>query len=104
MASFSTTTTICIRVPNQEFGSIRLVVSGNTTLKQVHEEVREQLAYSRKSTAYYKNHHPEQRLTCLRAHNSTTGTDWVHFMMNWTVEQVLDHGVKDFELVFLDLI
>lgn len=103
MSSLHMTTTIRIKVPNQDFSAILLVVSGETTLKQVHAEVRCQLGLDpdyHPGRGYPK---PERRKTCLRAQCMDTKPDPIHFMMDWTIERALENGAGDFELVFTDM-
>lgn len=101
MAVFNTTTTIRIKVHDQDFDSVLLVVTGETTLKQVHEELRAQLGHD--PAAKQKYYSPvTKRKTCLRGIDSLTDQA-IHFMMSWTVQQAMDFGATSFELAYTDL-
>ena len=92
MATFQTTTTIRIRVPDQEFSSILLVVSADTTLLQVLNEVKDQL--------WQRSYRP----SCLRIFRKDTLESMPFlFMRHWTVRQALEHGAEEFEIFFTDL-
>ena len=97
MAALKTTTTIRIKVPDQEFSAILLVVSSTTTLNEVHHEIRSQLGLDCSRSAM------EYRKTCLRAQCIDTRPDPIHFFMNWSVKLALDNGAGDFELIYTDV-
>lgn len=100
MATLNTTTTIRIKVYDQDFDSVLLVVTGETTLKQVHEELRAQLGHD--PDAKQKYYSPiTKRKTCLRGIDSLNRA--IHFMRSWTVQQAMDFGATSFELAYTDL-
>ena len=92
MTTFQTTATIRIRVPDQEFSAILLVVSADTTLLQVLNEVKDQLCQR------------TYRPACLRVYRKDTleSTPFL-FMRHCTVRQALEHGAEEFEMFFTDL-
>lgn len=100
MSALNTTTTIRIKVYDQDFDSVLLVVTGETTLKQVHEELRAQLGHNPDAKQKYYSA-ITKRKTCLRGIDAANRT--IHFMMSWTVQQAMDYGAISFELAYTDL-
>lgn len=93
---YPTTFTIRIRVPDQDFDAIRLVVDASTTFKEVKKEVVEQLY---ETTPRYM-----KRRTMLRACPTPDSPQDKLFMSHWTAQRVLALHSGDFELVYTDLI
>lgn len=85
---------INVKVPDQEFESIKLAVDHTTTIKQVKTEVLEQL-YPIKSC------HKARALVAL---GFSENKEPLFFMNNWTVSSVIQSGiVKEFELIRTDM-
>lgn len=96
----ATQATIRIRVPNQEFESILLVVGPETTLRHVISELNSQLYGD--STNYSKRE-PLIRAS-IRALPFGENTEPVLFMRDWTMYQIISTGAKEFEYFHTDLI
>ncbi len=85
---------IRIKVPDQEFDSIRLAVDPATTIRQVKTEVLEQL-YP------VKAHHKARALIAI----GTGPHEGPLFVMsNWTIAQALQSGIQEFELIRTDML
>lgn len=97
METLQTATTIRVTVPNQEFASILLVVSGETILSKVHKEVRDQLSVGK--------HRYSKNTTCLVAYKKadTKKETPLLLMSNWSIERAQDFGISEFELIYTDM-
>lgn len=96
----ATQTTIRVRVPNQEFESILLVVGPETTLRHVISEINSQL-YG--DCTLYTKREPQVRAS-IRALPFGENTEPVLFMRDWTMYQIISTGAKEFEYFHTDLI
>ena len=93
--ALSTTTTISIKVPDQEFDYIRLVVDSTTTIKEIKKEVMDQLfetspKWTKRRMAFRSRPRERDETPC-------------HFMQQWTIDEVMKVGFTEFELVYTDL-
>ncbi len=94
------TQTIRIKVPNQEFESILLVVGPGTTLRHVIQEVSSQLEGAPNHFIVYESKHR----STIRALPFDDNTEPVYFMRDWLMYEILNTGAKEFEYIYTDLI
>lgn len=87
-----TTTTIRVKVPEQEFDSILLTVSLTTTMKNIRKEIIDQL--------YLGRHTGQFAIWAPKTHSHLEPT---MFPNDWTIQTVLAHGASEFELVRTDM-
>lgn len=94
MKPLQLTTNIRIYVPFQESAWILLSVRGDTTLKEIHSELRSWI------------NQPSGGSTWIRAYTEieNSGSSPIYFMRECTVAQALQEGVQCFEIFFTDLL
>ena len=91
-------TTIRIKVPDHSFSSILLLVSPNTTVKQIKAEVLDQLYDMPKKgngTFYTQSKKYRHYLVARNKHDDAVTV----FMNGWTVGQIFEAGTLDLELI-----
>ena len=96
-----TQNTVRIKVPGQSFSSVLLIVSPDTTIKQIKEEVLSQLydIPKNKKGVYYRNT-PENSYF-LKSADANPDLPTI-FMEDWTIREVFENSVVEFELVNRD--
>lgn len=93
MHSSFTTQTIRIKVPDQGFAGILLVVDSQHTMEQIRREVLEQLNIK----------HQTRNSMALAAVPFNGYSEPVFFPSSWTIEKVLMHGAIEFEIMITDM-
>jgi hypothetical protein len=88
------TTTIRIKVPDQEFSAILLLVELTDVMRHIRSEITDQLNIK----------YPDRQAYALVSALEDGQSEPTFFPMNWTLENVLDKGVKEFELIRVDML
>ena len=87
------TFSILIKVPDQEFDYIRLIVDHTTTIRQVKYEVIDQL-YPGRCT---------DKGRAIKGIGIADLTEPMLLIQNWTVTRALQSGIREFELIRTDM-